>query len=179
MTAESDNIQARQWLQRYCSDGDQAAFERFYRRHSTRLWRFLCARGAGQDAAYDLLSEAFTRFIQVICQDLRAPLGLLYRIAINLQIDAWRRDRHGVLTAEAAQAIEDPAATEPVDEHEYLRRLVSRLPDNEQNLLLMRYWIGLTHREIASILDVPEGTVRRRAAELLNELRQQWEDEQA
>lgn len=179
MTAEQDNIQARQLLQRYCSDGDQAAFERFYRQHSVRLWRFLRARGAGHDAAYDLLSEAFTRFIQTICQDLRAPLGLLYRIAVNLQIDAWRRERTAGVSADDAVRTAEPVAVQAVDEHEYLRQLIGRLPESEQNLLLMRYWIGLTHREIASILELPEGTVRRRAADLLNELRRRWDEEQA
>lgn len=179
MTAQHGSIEARQLLQRYCSDGDQSAFERFYRNHSVRLWRFLRARGAGEDAAYDLLSETFLRFIQVICRDLRTPLALLYRIAVNLHIDTWRRDKTANLVSSGDTTVSESATAPPADEHDYLRQLISRLPENEQNLLLMRYWIGLTHKEIAALLELPEGTVRRRAAELLNELKQRWDDKQA
>ena len=38
---------------------------------------------------------------------------------------------------------------------------MERLPEREQNLLLLRYWIGLSHQEVAQALDLPEGTVRR------------------
>lgn len=179
VTAQQENIEARQLLQRYCSESDQSAFERFYRGHAARLWRFLRARGVGEDAAYDLLSESFLRFIQVICRDLRTPLALLYRIAVNLHIDTWRRDRTAHLASSGDTPASESATAPPADEHEYLRQLIARLPDSEQNLLLMRYWIGLTHKEIAALLELPEGTVRRRAATLLNELKQQWEDDQA
>ena len=58
----------------------------------------------------------------------------------------------------------------------HLRELVTRLPEREQNLLLLRYWIGLSHQEVAQALDMPEGTVRRQCAELIAELRQRWNE---
>lgn len=168
--------EARDWLLAYCRKGEQLAFSRFYRRHSPRLWRFLVARGATVDGAYDLLSEVFTRFVRVVCKDLSSPLGLLYRIAVNAQIDSHRRRVASplVLDPDAVARAADVRA-EVADEREHVRRLVGTLPDDEQNLLLMRYWIGLTHKEIAAVLDMPEGTVRRRTAALLRELRDRWE----
>lgn len=44
----------------------------------------------------------------------------------------------------------------------------------EQNLLLLRYWIGLSHKEVAQALDFPEGTVRRQCAEAIAKLRECW-----
>lgn len=167
--SQQDTAEARALLERYCREGNRPAFERFYRQHSNRLWRFLRFRGVSEDAAYDLVAETFLRFIQVICNDLRSPLALLYRIATNLKIDSWRRSRH-----ETGSAMGDaPAYSEP-EEQVFLRRLVARLPESEQNLLLMRYWIGLTHKEIADITGQPAGTVRRRTAELLEQLRLEW-----
>jgi RNA polymerase sigma factor (sigma-70 family) len=49
---------------------------------------------------------------------------------------------------------------------------VEKLPESEQNLVLMRYWIGLTHREIATISGLPEGTVRREVATILKKLKE-------
>jgi RNA polymerase sigma-70 factor (ECF subfamily) len=56
----------------------------------------------------------------------------------------------------------------------HLRELVGRLPEREQNLLLLRYWIGLSHQEVAQALDLPEGTVRRQSAQLIAKLRECW-----
>lgn len=161
-------------IKRFCRKGDQPAFNRFYRAQADRLWRFLCARGANPEHAYDLLSESFERFIKNICKDPSAPVAFLYRIAVNLHIDSHRREqaRPADSNTEEAEACSDPA--QPADEREWVRRLIKRLPPDEQNLLLMRYWIGLTHREIAASTGLPEGTVRRQAAASLKKLRQNW-----
>ena len=168
--SQRDTAEARLLLEKYCHEGNRSAFNRFYRQHSGRLWRFLRFRGVSEDAAYDLVADTFLRFIQVVCKDPRSPLALLYRIATNLKIDSWRRSRH---EAPAGTIFAEPAYSEP-EEQIHLRRLVARLPESEQNLLLMRYWIGLTHKEIADITGQPAGTVRRRTAELLEQLRQEW-----
>ena len=80
-------------IKRFCRKNDQAAFQAFYRMQSDKLWRFLCARGANNELAYDLLAEAFLKFSQNICKDPRAPVAFLYRIAINLHIDNYRRQQ--------------------------------------------------------------------------------------
>ena len=166
-----------QLIRRYCKDGDQAAFRAFYRAQADRVWRFLVARGCDPDTAYDLLSEAFLRFFQTVCKDPRAPVALLYRIALNLRIDSYRRAQASPVSfnSELAEAAPEPAA-EAMDEHDYVRQLMHTLHADEQNLLLMRYWIGLTHKEIADILGLPEGTVRRQAAAAVRKLRERWEE---
>ena len=157
----------------YCYDGDAAAFREFYRSQSPRLWKFLVARGCLPEDAYDLVSEAFIRFVQTVCRDPRAPRAFLYRIAVNLRIDALRRERARP-TEPLSEEITDDTDGLAREEGAYLRELVGRLPEREQNLLLLRYWIGLNHREVAQALDLPEGTVRRQCAEAIAKLRQHW-----
>jgi len=160
-------------IKRYCRSRDENAFRTFYRSQSDRLWRFLRARGADTETAYDLVAEAFTRFIQSICKDPRAPVAMLYRIAINLQIDEYRRAQTASTTPDTETAEQAPDKLE-TDESEAVRKLVYGLPENEQNLLLMRYWIGMTYKEIAEIVKRPEGTLRREGAALLKKLSGQW-----
>jgi len=168
---------ARRLLESYCRKSDQAAFNTFYRQQADRLWRFLRARGSTDDTAYDLLSESFLKFIQVVCKDLRYPVALLYRIAINLQIDDHRRRQISPLVYDNSADSQDPDnRVETGDIQAHIRALVKNLPETEQNLLLLRYWIGLTHKEIAHNLEIPEGTVRRQCAEALQKLKQGWQD---
>ena len=170
--------QARQLLRKYCRRGDTAAFNSFYRSQADRLWRFLRARGCNEQDAYDLLGEAFLRFIQVVCRDLRAPVALLYRIAINLQIDHYRRQQASPLVSDMPEPPPGPAEPAAARERrEFVRALLKTLPEGEQNLLLMRYWIGLTHKEIAGVLQLPAGTVRRQCAQAMKKLKQRWQEE--
>ena len=168
----------KQLLEQYCKDADQTAFSQFYRSEAPRLWQFLRNRGCHEAGAYDLLSETFLKFIQVVCKDLRSPVALLYRIAINLHIDQCRRDKASPIdqidTDIDQHAIDE---SEFQDEKEYVQYLLKNLPRDEQNLLFMRYKVGLTHKEIANIMKLPEGTVRRQCASILNRLRQYWQED--
>jgi RNA polymerase sigma-70 factor (ECF subfamily) len=159
-------------IRRYCAHGDQAAFRRFYRQEAPRLWKYFIARGCDADTAYDLVSETFLRFIQTVCTTQAPPLPLLYRIALNLRIDLHRRAQHQPILLEPAQlaAIAGPAAEAETDPT--VLQALQTLHGDEQNLLLMRYWIGLTHAEIAQTIGLPEGTVRRQAAAALHKLRE-------
>jgi len=168
-------------LQRYCDENDQAAFNRFYRGQSGRLWGFLRSRGCHEEAAYDLVAEAFGRFIRVVCKDPASPVALLYRIAINLHIDSHRRDMAAPVTVDS-RLLDSTPAPGSGEYHQLqkqlLRHYMNRLPRDEQNLLLMRYWIGLTHREIAEAVDMPEGTVRRQSAAAIQKIRTLWQTDE-
>ncbi len=169
---------AKNLLEQYCKNADNTAFSKFYRLEATRLWQFLRNRGCNEAGAYDLLSETFLKFIQVVCKDLRSPVALLYRIAINSHIDQFRRDKASPIDKidiDVEQQAEEE--TEFQDEKEYLQSVIKNLPQDEQNLLFMRYRVGLTHKEIASMMDLPEGTVRRQGASIINKLKQQWQDD--
>jgi RNA polymerase sigma-70 factor (ECF subfamily) len=163
-------------IRAWCREDDQGAFRDFYRAQAPRLWKYLIARGCDSQSAYDLLAETFERFLRKVCHDPRAPVAFLYRIAVNLHIDRHRRVKASPVDARADwETASQVAADDPPDDHEQLRAMVLRLPEREQNLLLLRYWIGLSHEEAAQALGLPGGTVRRQCAELLEKLRKGWE----
>ena len=163
-------------VRRWCREGDEAAFSAFYRSQSGRLWRLLVARGVDRDTAYDVLADAFERWMKTVCRDPRVPVALLYRIALNRATDLHRRHQ----VREPAQPVDPDTLAGPGRDPELARdieRLLDGLADSEQNLLLLRYWVGLTHREIAVVLGTPEGTIRRQAAGILHRLRTVLDDD--
>jgi RNA polymerase sigma factor (sigma-70 family) len=162
-------------IRRYCRDRDEAAFREFFRTQSPRLWKYLVARGCNSEDAYDLVAETFARFFQNVCRDPSSPVALLYRIAVNLRIDVWRRERASPVDVRANPDHEPVASDSTTDEDAAIRQLVAQLPEREQNLLLLRYWIGMSHKEIAEVLAQPEGTVRRQCSEALAMFRERWE----
>lgn len=164
---------AQTQIRNYCRNGDPQAFAAFYRSQSKRLWRFLLAKGCDSEAAYDICSEAFLRFSQTVCKNPEAPVAFLYRIALNLHIDAHRRQRSSPVSYAADDDLPEAIASDDPErdqQHRQLREMVASLKDNEQNLLLMRYWLGMSHKEVAESLAMPEGTVRRCSSEALRKL---------
>ncbi|MDZ7748270.1 MAG: sigma-70 family RNA polymerase sigma factor [Halofilum sp. (in: g-proteobacteria)] len=157
-------------IRRWCRTGDEAAFHDFYASQAERLWRFLVARGNDEETAYDVVADAFERFVRRVCRDPRSPVAFLYRIAINRATDLARRRavREPAPPADPDAQGGSPSATEAQAE---LDQLLRGLESGEQDLLLLRYWVGLTHREAAAVLELPEGTVRRRSAALVDRLR--------
>lgn len=163
-------------VRRWCRKRDEAAFSAFYRVQSERLWRFLVARGTDPETAYDVLADAFERWMNSVCRDPRAPVALLYRIALNRATDLHRRQK--VREPGPAADPETLAATAPSPDLQHdTASLLASLDEHEQNLLLLRYWAGLTHREVAQALGKPEGTVRRETAGILHRLRARLDDD--
>ena len=59
-----------------------------------------------------------------------------------------------------------------VEQAEWIRRGLSQVPEIYRTVLILRHYEGLKFAEIASILGIPDGTVKSRMATGLNQLRQ-------
>lgn len=160
--------------------GDHEAFAQLVQRWQTPIRR-LCIRMAGDEhRGHDLAQETFAR---VFSQRSGYSPGRkfstwLWRIAINLCLDDYRRiGRRGevsleTMAREPAMALE-PAPDEQLLEQEragLVRDAVSALPEEQRAVLILREYEGLKFREIAEVLGVPEGTVKWRMSEALGEL---------
>ncbi len=162
----------QQYIEQYCKDEDQVAFRRFYRNESVRLWRYLIARGATEAQAYDLVSEAFLRFIKTICKDPSSPSAYLFRIAQNLLVDLFRKTGSRELPLENAQ---DQLTVQGEDDQTNQRDLmeaIKKLSRDEQNIILLRYWLGMTYKELSEVIGRPEGTLRRQGAAALAKMKE-------
>jgi RNA polymerase sigma factor (sigma-70 family) len=61
------------------------------------------------------------------------------------------------------------------DEHVEILRLVRRLPRRQREVLVLRYWSGLTEAEIASTLGISPGTVKSTASRAVATLKRHLE----
>jgi RNA polymerase sigma-70 factor, ECF subfamily len=133
-------------------------FAELYRQHFGPLSGYALALTGDPGAAVDVAQEAFTRLLArwVKVRDARA---WLFFVATNLSRDHWRsltRDRD--LSERAASHL---ARTAPAHDP-WLRDLVERLPDRQRQAILLHYYADVPVEEIARLLHVPLGTVKRR-----------------
>ncbi len=147
--------------------GDLDAFEALVVAGQDRIYG-LCLRitGNSEDAA-DAAQEAFVRAFQSLARfEGRAAFSTwLYRIAANAATDLVRR-RAADPPLDLAE--DCPASTDTeseFDRRELWRRVhsaLARLPLEFRVAVVLRDMQGLAYEEIASILQVPKGTVRSR-----------------
>lgn len=93
--------------------GDHQLFDEF----GTRLRLFVAARTSSRDDVDDITQEAFLRFYALRKEEeIRQPLGYLYRIALNLIIDRGRRRSPLTMAVNMDEVAEDCLATRPRQE---------------------------------------------------------------
>jgi RNA polymerase sigma-70 factor (ECF subfamily) len=101
----------------------------------------------------------------------------LYRIAINAALDMLRRKPEETLEDEDVLMMPDQAAGPEMALIEkervvQLRQALKSLPKAARSVLVLKEYGGLSYQEIASVLDVPVGTVMSRLNYARNRLRE-------
>ncbi len=163
---------------RQIGQGNAQAFEALYGRYRLRLYNLLLRSLRDEASAEDLYQEVFLRLLRAAPRwRPEARLSTwLYRVAINLCIDAGRRRRAEELAPETAELIADgrPGPQDAVQQGEALQRVkagVAQLPDEQRAVLLLRVYEGLGEQEVAEIVGCPVGTVKSRLHHALRRLR--------
>jgi RNA polymerase sigma-70 factor, ECF subfamily len=154
--------------------GDAAAFEVLYFRH--RDWvAGLAFRFTGDhDAALDVMQETFLYFLKKFPGfHLTANLKtFLYPAVRNLSIAARRKAaRYQATPAELEQLDQAPASAGTGAEAGDLQFVLGALPEEQREVLLLRFVDGLSLAEIAGAMDIPLGTVKSRLHNALQTLR--------
>lgn len=171
--AESDE----QLMRRLRLTGDHAAFAELMTRWELRIRRLCYRMTADEHRGEDLTQETFSRVFTNRNQfDVSRKFSTwLWRIALNLCYEdarrAWRREElrqeEGDEPAVDCGPLERALQSERL---ELLRRAVLALPETHRAIVTLREYEQLKFREIAEVLDLPEGTVKWRMTEALNEL---------
>ncbi len=163
-------------------DGDADAFGVLYTHHLDAIYRHVYFRVADVHLAEDLTEEVFIRAWTALpkyeSQGHRFS-SWLYRIAQNLIVDHYRKQS-------SRPEVEDPEIDDLPDSHslpedqvadqqdvESLARAVGRLGDDEQQVIILRFVEGFSHREVADVIGKSEGAsrvIQHRALEALAEL---------
>jgi RNA polymerase sigma-70 factor (ECF subfamily) len=166
------------------ADGDAAAFEELYRRHSRRVLlqaRKLCA---GRELAEEVAQEAFislwrgARAYRPAAGSVSAWLSSMVR---NRAIDAWRRAAVRPVEVEAFDDGSDGwrgavHAEVPAPERSIVLSLIAELPPTQKEAVFLAYFGDMTHSEIATAIEAPLGTVKGRIRGGLEKLRCSYEE---
>src|SRR5688572_23978148 len=163
---------------------DSAAFGELYERYVKRIYNYVYYRTGNHHDAEDLTARVFARALQHIPTyvDRGLPFSAwLYRIAHNLVVN-WHRDRGrrklvpldemvmSTLRSEAPERI-----TEHREEQDLLLVAIRNLPEERQQLLILKFVERLPNAEIGEIMGRSEGAIKSLYHRTLLSLREEIE----
>lgn len=172
-------------LNKYLS-GDQSAISRLIERHSRRVRDYIHMMVKDRDVTDDIFQETFIKAVRVIDDgrytDSGKFLSWILRIAHNQVIDYFRSQKQNKVVNEAEAgydvlgslrfsegSIEDTMVTNQIERD--IRMLVELLPEEQREVVMMRYFSGLSFKEIAEQTDVSINTALGRMRYALINLR--------
>lgn len=168
-------------LVRWMRDGDTAAFEELFRRYETRLISYAARYIGSLDLARDVCQEVFLKLISkppsVLICDSVGPW--LFRVTRNLAIDKRRRRKFEMQDEDndmpEARADGDPLVSLAAkDDLHLIREMVEDLPKDIRDVVELRIDGRVPFKDIAVILDIPQGTALWRMHRAVQLMRQQW-----
>jgi len=160
--------------------GEVAAFDQLILKYRTRIFGVVYNLTSNREDAADLTQDAFIKAFQSIqrFQGQSSFFTWLYRIAINATLSYLRKNRtrsffslerideSEPVSREVIEALTDKTG---VERDSYVRELQERLNEAMQKLSINHRTVvtlfeidGLSHQEIAEIMDCSVGTVRSR-----------------
>jgi RNA polymerase sigma factor (sigma-70 family) len=171
--------------------GEQSCFDKLIHRHKNKVFAYISLYIRDQALAEDLFQDTFMKVIQSVragkYQDNGKFISWVMRIAHNLVIDHFRRVKQMNTVSNddyesdlfnsrkfAESTIEDDMIKKQIQKD--VRKMISLLPDDQREVVILRHYAGLSFKEIADITDVSINTALGRMRYALINMRKLMEE---
>ncbi|MBM3190182.1 MAG: sigma-70 family RNA polymerase sigma factor [Chloroflexi bacterium] len=162
---------------------DPEALGEIYDRYAPKIFSYILYHVGDQGLAEDLTANVFTKMLDAIRSSKGWQFsfsGWLYRIAHNAVIDNYRRSRNLEslpLNERLVSARDDPVSSvERVLAAESVREAMVCLTDEQQMVIELKFFEGLTNLEVARLMGKTEGAIKSLQYRALGALRHQLQD---
>ena len=170
---------------------DPTQFSQVYDYFYGPIFNYCLKRTADFNATKDIVSETFLKAYLNISRFKWRGISIkswIYRIAINEIKQHYRSQQYRPTTWSELKRSElvsfdnhvlyheQQEAEQEVDRHQQflqIQRLVIKLPIHYQEVISLKYYEGLTIKEISAIINKPQGTVKSLLSRGINRLKQQ------
>jgi RNA polymerase sigma factor (sigma-70 family) len=166
--------------------GEESCFEELIHRHKNKVFAYINLYIRDQALAEDIFQDTFLKVFQSVKSgkyyDNGKFISWVMRIAHNLIIDHFRRVKQMNTVSNdnyesdlfnsirfAEDNVEDNIIKRQVQKD--IRKMITQLPDDQREVVILRHYAGLSFREIAEITDVSINTALGRMRYALINLR--------
>jgi RNA polymerase sigma factor (sigma-70 family) len=181
----AENLNDNELVHRYVN-GDHHSIEILINRHKNRIYSYILLIVKNQDLAEDIFQDTFIKVIRSLKYGKYVENGKfiswVLRISHNLIIDHFRREKlNGTISSSSCEAdifnsqkfsdvnIEDQLVMDQILFE--VKELIKELPEDQQQVIQMRHYLGLSFKEIADLTGVSINTALGRMRYALINLR--------
>ncbi|MDD4903135.1 MAG: RNA polymerase sigma factor [Candidatus Bipolaricaulis sp.] len=163
--AESDagaaELEDRRLLARVAR-GDEDSLRVFYDRFAERVLRYAYTLLHRRHLAEDVVQETMVAVWNGAGRfGGRSKVSTwVFGIARHRALDLLRREIRGERVPDVPLTLPDPAPA--VERREHVLSALSSLPEDQREVVFLTFYEGLSYKEIAAALAIPEGTVKSR-----------------
>jgi RNA polymerase sigma factor (sigma-70 family) len=171
--------------------GEQSCFEQLIHRHKNKVFAYISLYIRDQALAEDIFQDTFLKVIQSVksgkYSDNGKFLSWVMRIAHNLIIDHFRRTKQMNTISNdnyesdlfnskqfAEDNVEDGIVKRQIQKD--IRNMIGHLPDDQREVVILRYYADLSFKEIADITGVSINTALGRMRYALINMRKIMEE---
>jgi RNA polymerase sigma-70 factor (ECF subfamily) len=164
-----------------CQAGDREAFRTVVEKYQNILYGTAYLMTGSRTAAEDHVQDAFLSAWKNI-SSFRTGYPLkpwLVRILVNKVLSYQRTNPNIMISLDANLAL-DPAGDDPAEDiaqRDQLRRVMQRLSNEQRQVVLLRYFAGLSLAETAAALGRRQGTIKSQTSRALDQLKDLIEDD--
>lgn len=140
-------------------------FENVYNKHYWKIYRICQRYSSKSDDAKDLTHDVFVQYF-LNFEKFRhesSPSTWMYRVAVNLGVHRWRRDRSQYLDDREWESI--PSGTHDNEntllDRITLMKILDRCPERTRKILSLFHFERMTQIEIGKLLGISRATVTR------------------
>ena len=145
--------------------------QRLYEQHGRGLLAYACSFVTSVSSAEDILHQVFQRILLGVPEISGSPAAYLYRAVRNASLNQIRQ-RTREITLEDGW-FEGPSGMEETAME--LQSALSRLPDEQREIILLHVWGELSFEDAAAALDISPNTAASRYRYGLAKLREQFQ----
>lgn len=157
-------------------------WERYLLQEAEIVFKYLIKIGATKEDAEDVVQEAIIKTIECLSQIEATKLrAWLFKVALNRYYSLYSKKK--ILSYLSEEDIKQFQASINIEEqlisseqNEHLQQALLQLPPHQQQLLIMKYFMDLSYKEIATIIDRSENYVRTYLQRARKAIRKKWED---
>jgi len=186
MSTENEAAAARaQWgrlIRSIATHQDRSAFAALFQHFAPRIKTFMQRSGSSEARAEELAQETMLAVWRKALLFDPASAGAatwVFTIARNLRIDAYRRERRGGVVETTDIAIEFQVDESPQPDARLassqtearVQTALAALSNEQKRVVELSFFEEKAHAEIATILDIPLGTVKSRLRLAMGRLR--------
>lgn len=156
---------------------DKAKFAPLYKKYFEQIFLFVLKRVESEDTAADITSQVFLKALLNLSKykDMGFPFSSwLFRIARNELYDMYRKKEVEMVVSmesRSVQLIMSEIGDAGKEDHSHLTAALSKLDEDEMELIEMRFFEKRAFKEIGEILDITENNAKVRTYRILDKLK--------